>query len=86
MIREGEHDKRVHPTQKPVRMLSEILRDFSQENDSVIDCFGGSGSVLMACEETQRKCFMIEYEPHYIDVIIARWEQATGRKAVKIDG
>lgn len=81
MIREGEHEKRVHPTQKPVRMLADILRDFSKKDDNVVDCFGGSGSVLMACEQTGRNCFMMEYEPHYIDVIIARWEKFTGQKA-----
>lgn len=81
MIREGEHDKRVHPTQKPVKMLSEILRDFTKEDETVLDCFGGSGSTLIACEQTGRSCFMIEYEPYYIDVIIQRWENLTGKKA-----
>lgn len=81
MIREGEHDKRVHPTQKPVKMLSEILRDFTKEDETVLDCFGGSGSTLIACEQTGRSCYMIEYEPYYIDVIIQRWENLTGKKA-----
>lgn len=85
MIREGEHEKRVHPTQKPVRMLGDILRDFSAENDNIFDGFGGSGSTLMACEQTGRNCFMIEYEPHYIDLIIARWEQFTGEKAILLN-
>ena len=85
MIREGEHEKRVHPTQKPVKMLSEILNDFSTKNDNIIDCFGGSGSTLMACEQLNRNCFMMEYEPHYIDVIIDRWEKFTGQKAVKLN-
>lgn len=84
MIREGEHEKRVHPTQKPVRLLGEIIKDFSSENDNILDCFGGSGSTLIACEQTNRTCYMMEYEPHYIDVIIARWEQFTGQKAVKL--
>lgn len=76
--------KRVHPTQKPVGMLGEILKDFSEENDIVFDGFGGSGSTLIACEQLNRKCYMIEYEPHYVDVIIDRWEQFTGQKAVKL--
>lgn len=86
MIREGEHEDRVHPTQKPVKMQTEILKDFTNENDNILDGFGGSGSTLMACEQTNRNCFMIEYEPHYIDVIIQRWENFTGKKAVKLNG
>ena len=85
MIRQGEHDKRVHPTQKPVKMLSEIISDFSQAGDTVLDVFGGSGSVLMACEQTGRQCLMCELDEYYCDVIIARWEKLTGAKAVKED-
>lgn len=73
MIREGEHEDRVHPTQKPVKMLSEVLRDFSKENETILDVFGGSGSTLMACEQTGRKCYMCELDPHYIDVIVQRY-------------
>lgn len=85
MIREGEKDKRVHPTQKPIKMLSEILQDFSKEDNNILDVFGGSGSTLIACEQLNRKCYMMELDPHYIDVIIQRWENFTGRKAVKIN-
>lgn len=85
MIREGESEDRVHPTQKPVRMLSDILKDFSSESDNILDCFGGSGSTLIACEQLNRNCYMMEYEPHYIDVIIDRWEQFTGQKAVLLN-
>lgn len=86
MIKEGEHEKRVHPTQKPIRMLCDILKDFSKENENIFDGFGGSGSTLIACEQTNRNCYMIEYEPYYVDVIIARWEQFTGQKAVLLNG
>lgn len=86
MIKEGEHEKRVHPTQKPIRMLCDILKDFSKENENIFDGFGGSGSTLIACEQTNRNCYMIEYEPHYVDVIIARWEKFTGQKAVLLNG
>lgn len=82
MIREGEHEKRVHPTQKPIKMLSEILQDFSKENELILDVFGGSGSTLIACEQLNRKCYMCELDPHYCDVIIARWENFTGQKAI----
>lgn len=81
MIREGEHEKRVHPTQKPIRMLSEILKDFSKEKEVIVDVFGGSGSTLIACEQLNRKCYMCELDPHYCDVIIQRWENSTGEKA-----
>ena len=85
MIREGEHEKRVHPTQKPIRMLSEILRDFTNEGDIILDVFGGSGSTLIACEQTGRTCYMAELSPEYVDVIINRWETFTGQKAVKLN-
>jgi len=82
MIREGEHEKRVHPTQKPIKMLSEILQDFTKEGDIILDVFGGSGSTLIACEQTGRTCYMAELSPEYVDVIIARYEKLTGNKAV----
>lgn len=86
--REGKRDvegvHRMHPTQKPVGMLAGILTDFSNKEDRILDCFGGSGSTLMACEQTGRKCYMMEYEPGYVDVIIGRWEKYTGKKAVLI--
>lgn len=85
LCRKGERNvegkTRVHPTQKPVGMLALIIKDFSKENDCILDCFGGSGSTLMACEQTNRSCYMIEYEATYIDVIIKRWEDFTGKKA-----
>lgn len=84
MIREGEHDKRVHPTQKPIKILTDILTDFSTENDVVLDVFGGSGSTLIACEHLNRQCYMMELDPKYVDVIIKRWENLTGKKAEKI--
>lgn len=84
--REVEGKTRVHPTQKPVGMLSKIIDDFSDEGDVILDCFGGSGSTLLACEQTGRKCCMMELEPHYIDIIIKRWENLTGKKAVLLNG
>lgn len=88
MAREGsrkiEGIKRIHPTQKPVGLIGQIINDFSKENDLIADIFGGSGSTLIACEQLNRKCYMMEYEPYYVDVIIERWENFTGRKAVRI--
>ena len=62
-------------------MLGDILKDFTKEGEIVLDCFGGSGSTLIACEQLGRKCRMMELDPHYCDVIIARWEKLTGKKA-----
>lgn len=79
--REVEGVTRVHPTQKPVGLIGYILKDFTQENDTILDLFGGSGSTLIACEQLNRRCFMCELDPHYCDVIIDRWETFTGKKA-----
>ena len=83
--RKIELAKRVHPTQKPVGMISEIIKDFTKEGDSVLDAFGGSGTTIIAAEQLGRKCYMMELDPHYCDVIIARWENLTGKKATKIN-
>ena len=80
--REIEGKNRVHPTQKPVGLLSDILRDFSKSGEAILDVFGGSGSTLIACEQLERKCFMMELEPRYCDVIIRRWQKLTGQQAI----
>jgi DNA modification methylase len=73
----------VHPTQKPIRLMQKAIVNSSDAGDIVLDLFGGSGSTLMACENTDRRCFMMELDPHYIGVIIKRWEAFTGGKAIK---
>ena len=89
LIREGnrktELQERVHPTQKPVGLLGNIIQDYSNENDIILDLFGGSGSTLIACEQIDRTCYMMELDPHYCDVIIKRWEEFTEQKAVLIN-
>ena len=72
----------LHPTMKPLRLLGRLIGNSSLPGDIVVDCFGGSGSTMMACEQLKRRCYMIEYEPKYCDVIIDRWETLTGEKAV----
>ena len=67
----------VHPTQKPVELHAHILEDFSHEGDVILDCFGGSGTTLIACEITGRKCLMMELSPDYCDVIISRYNTLT---------
>ena len=82
LIKGSEHgQKRVHPTQKPVA-LAEWSFNYFKEVKSVLDLFGGSGSTLIACEKTNRACYIMEFEPHYCDVIVKRWEDFTGKKAV----
>lgn len=79
----GESDARnkVHPTQKPIKLVEWFLVKWGKSGDKVVDLFGGSGSTLIACEKTNRKCFMMELDPHYIDVIVTRWEKYTGKEA-----
>ena len=81
-----DQNKRFHPTQKPLELCGWFLKRYSKENENIIDLFGGSGSTLIACEQLDRNCYMMELDPHYVDVIIARWEQFTGKKAVLING
>ena len=72
-----------HPTQKPVILSMRAIKNHTAQN--VLDLFGGSGSTLIACEKTGRKCFMMEIDPHYCTVIIKRWEQYTGQEAKRIE-
>ena len=73
-----------HPTQKPVRLAERAIKKSSDEGDVVVDCFGGSGSTLIACEQLNRKCYMMELDPKYCEVIIKRWETLTKKKAKKL--
>jgi DNA modification methylase len=73
-----------HPTMKPVKLVSKALRASSERGDLVLDPFGGSGSTLIAAEETNRICNMMELDPRYVDVIIKRWEKLTGEQAIKL--
>jgi DNA modification methylase len=81
-----EARNRVHPTQKPTSLLVDIIEQWGKAGDHVADLYGGSGSTLIACEKTGRSCFMMELDPHYIDVIVARWEKYTGKKAELLNG
>ena len=74
----------LHPTMKPIQLINNCLLNSSKEGDTVLDLFGGSGSTLIACEQLNRKCYMMELDPHYCDVIIDRWESMTGKEAVNI--
>ena len=84
-VRAGRRDlnlkTRVHPTQKPVELHIKILEDFSKSGDLVLDCFGGSGTTLIACNECGRVCYMMELSPEYCEIIIRRWEILSGKEA-----
>lgn len=68
----------LHPTMKPIKLVQRAVKNSSTENDLVLDLFGGSGSTIITCEQINRRCYTMELDPHYCDVIISRWEKLTG--------
>ena len=84
----SEKKNRVHPTQKPIRLYEAIFDKFQNKGtfNRVLDLFGGGGSTLIYCEQTGRKCYMMELDPYYAQIVINRYEEYTGNKAVKIGG
>jgi DNA modification methylase len=85
MIREGEKEKRVHPTQKPIRTLSEIIQDHVK-GDVIFDGFLGSGSTMVAAHQLKRKCYGMELDPKYCQVIIDRMQKLDSQLEIKING
>ena len=75
----------IHATQKPIKLSATAIQNTTNKNEIILDLFGGSGSTLIACEQLNRKCYMMELDPHYVDVIIKRWEDYTGNKAIKLE-
>lgn len=73
-----------HPTMKPINLLTFQIKNSSKKDEIVLDLFGGSGSTLICAEQLKRNCYMMEYDPKYVDVIIDRWETLTGLKAKKV--
>jgi len=86
MIREGEKDKRLHPTQKPIKILSDILLEYTTNTEVILDAFLGSGSTLIACEKTGRTCYGLELDPKYVDVIVQRYVDYVDNPMVVLDG
>lgn len=80
----GRDHSTPHPTMKPLGLIANELKISSNEGSIVVDFFGGSGSTLIACEQLNRNCYMMELDPYYCQVIINRWEEYTGRKAEKL--
>ena len=74
-----------HKHCKNITLPSEFIKHFSNEKENILDLFGGSGSTMIACEQLNRNCYMMELSPHYCQVIIDRWEQFTGKKALKLN-
>lgn len=74
-------DKTDHPTQKPVALYEIPIANHTRSGDSIFEPFGGSGTAIIAAEKMNRRCFMMELDPHYCDVIIRRWERYSGKKA-----
>lgn len=85
-IKQDSSSEYVHPTQKPIKLSEFAIRNTTERGDIVLDLFGGSGSTLIACEQMDRRCRMMEYDPAYCDVIVDRWEKFTGNKAKLIRG
>ncbi len=73
-----------HPTMKPINLMVYLITNSTQPGDIVLDMFGGSGSTLIACENTKRMCRMVEYDPHYCSVIINRWQELTEKTAERV--
>lgn len=71
----------MHPTVKPVTLVADAIRDCSKRGHIILDCFGGSGSTLIAAEKTGRSARLIEFDPLYCDTIVRRWERLTGKHA-----
>jgi 16S rRNA G966 N2-methylase RsmD len=81
----SEKKNRVHPTQKPVALMEWIIKRFKLSSNTIADYFGGSGSTLIAAEKHGLKAFVMEFDPKFCDVIVKRWEEFTGKKAVLLN-
>ena len=80
-----DKSKNVHPTQKPLFLPIEAINNSSKKDDNILDLFGGSGSTLIACEQLNRKCYMMELDEHYVSVIIERYINFTGNDVYRLN-
>ena len=76
----------LHPTMKPIKLLGKLIINSSRKDELIVDLFGGSGSTLIASHQLERVCCTMELDPHYCDVIIERWQNLTGKEAIRSDG
>ncbi len=74
----------IHPTMKPVKLMARLIKNSTRQGELVLDLFGGSGSTLIACEQINRQCFTMEYDPKYCDAILDRWEKLTSETAERL--
>lgn len=74
-----------HPTSKPVKLIARLVRNSTRRGGIILDNFAGSGSTMIACEQLDRRCYSMELDPRYVDSIIDRWEEFTGKKAEKVE-
>ena len=81
----GNKNLTLHPTQKPVEVSAKAIKNSSKEDNIILDLFGGSGSTLIACEQLNRKCYMMELDEHYVSVIIERYINFTGNDVYRIN-
>jgi DNA modification methylase len=82
--RKNLKEERLHNHQKSIESITKFIKHYSKREQNILDLFGGSGSTLIACEQLERNCYMMELEPHNCDIIIKRFEEFTGEKAIKI--
>ena len=82
MVRHTQARNDLHPTMKPVALVERAIRNSSKPRDTVLDCFGGSGTTMIAAERTGRRAVLLEIDPAYADVIVRRWQETTGEAAV----
>ena len=76
----------VHPTMKPVKLFGRLVKNSSKRNDIVLDLFGGSGTTIVACEQLNRRAYLMELDPAYVDVIIDRYQKLTNVEVMRSDG
>ncbi|MDN3191028.1 site-specific DNA-methyltransferase [Enterococcus faecalis] len=74
-----------HPTMKPIPLFDYQIKNSSKKGDKILDIFGGSGTTMIACEQNDRQAYLMELDPKYVDVIINRWEEFTGKEAIKLN-
>jgi DNA modification methylase len=77
------HKNDLHPTMKPVELMERAVRNSSKTRDLVLDPFGGSGTTMIACEKSGRRARLIELDPKYVDVIVKRFQEFSGKKAIR---
>jgi DNA modification methylase len=82
----SQDDQTEHPTQKPIALYERPIINHTAKGDAVYDAFGGSGTLVMACEKLERRALVMELDPRFVDLIVRRWQTSTGKKATLASG